>query len=205
MLRLSNTVRILIICQRYTCLQHWQYHFDCFLENVRINVADNENESDDDCETNAITIASIDYVLNHLTTFTTKRMDCVIFQDQQLQTPVRSFVKLNAIHTNYKIILASNDLMVGVVAVFVRSFTHRWLSLSLFECSKIEIWSCFPICRMIWDTFMNCWNSVNKPAHWSVPKRVAVFWIWMNFNRNTVIKTTRPFRSEPRHFDNKFF
>lgn len=112
-LRLSKTVRILIICQRHTCLEHWQFHIDCFLENVRTQIADNENDdTHDDYTTNSITIASIDYVLNNLSVFTANQMDCVIFQDQHLQASFQSFERLNGIKTTHKIILGSIDLMV---------------------------------------------------------------------------------------------
>lgn len=115
-LRLSKTVRILIICQRYTSLEHWQFHIDCFLENVRTRVADNQNDTqddDDDHTTNVITIASMDYVSNNLSVFTANQMDCVIFQDQQLQASLQLFERLNCIKTTHKIILGSSDLMVG--------------------------------------------------------------------------------------------
>lgn len=111
-LRLSNTVRILIICQQQTSLEHWQFHLDCFIENVRTRIADNENDTQDDCTMNAVTIASIDYVLNNLSVFNANQMDCVIFQDQQLQTSFESFERLSSIKATYKIFLGSNDLMV---------------------------------------------------------------------------------------------
>lgn len=113
-LRLSKTVRILIICQRYTSLEHWQFHLDCFIENVQTRIADNENDDDtqDDNTANVVTIASIDYVLNHLSVFKANQMDCVILQDQQLQTSVESFKRLNSIRTTRKIFLGSDDLMV---------------------------------------------------------------------------------------------
>lgn len=112
-LRLSKTVGILIICQRYSSIEHWQFHIDCFLENVRTHVADNgENDTQDDNATNAITIASVDYVISNLSVFTSKQIDCVIFQDQQLQASLQTFEKLNSINASYKVILGSNDLMV---------------------------------------------------------------------------------------------
>lgn len=111
-LRLSKTLRILIVCQRYTSLEHWQFHIDCFLENVQTHIADNENDTQDDYTTNVITIASIDYVINNLSVFTANQMDCVILQDQQLEASFQSFERLNGIKTTHKIILGSNDLMV---------------------------------------------------------------------------------------------
>lgn len=111
--RLSPTIRILIICQRDTSLEHWQFHFDCFLDNVRTRIADKENDTQDDSTMNAVTIASINYVLNNLSAFKANQMDCVIFQDQQLQTSFESFERLSSIRTTHKIFIGGDYLMVG--------------------------------------------------------------------------------------------
>lgn len=111
-LRLSKTAQILIICQQRTSLEHWQFHMDCFIENVRTRIADNETDTQDDCTMNAVTIASLNYVLNNLSVFKANQMDCVIFQDQQLQTTPESFERLSSIRTTHRIFLGSDDLMV---------------------------------------------------------------------------------------------
>lgn len=102
------------MCQHQSSIEHWQFHIDCFLNDVHANVADSEHNSQNDSSSNAITIASIDYVLNHLTLFTTQTFECVVFQDQQIETSMYSLQRLSDIKATYKISLCSNDLMVSI-------------------------------------------------------------------------------------------
>lgn len=115
-LRTSDTKRILIICQRRQSLEHWQYHTDCFLRNVNTKIADNESDiKQDKACTEAITIASLDYVLTHFPAFKTIKFDCLVLQDQYAQMALDIFERLKHIRTKCKIFLCSDDLMVRIM------------------------------------------------------------------------------------------
>ncbi|XP_031631749.1 uncharacterized protein LOC116346009 [Contarinia nasturtii] len=112
-LRTSASSRILIICQRKQCLEYWQYHIDCFLENVNAKIVDSNNDTQqhNTLPTNGAIIASLDHVLNHSSIFTTNKFDCVIVQDQNLQITNNIFEQIKQIEATSKIVLCSNDLM----------------------------------------------------------------------------------------------
>lgn len=112
-LRSTECMHILVICQRKQSLDHWQYHIDCFLENRNSKIADNERSTQFDGSPNPITIASVDYVLSNLPSFMGHNYDCLIFHDQHLQTLADSFTQLNKIKATYRIALCSGDLMVS--------------------------------------------------------------------------------------------
>lgn len=110
----SKSTKILIICHDKKCLEHWQYHIDCLIENVSVKVADSENDSQIDKPTDSITIASLNYVLNHLTSFSQHNYDCVVIQDQLLQISPDVYTQLGQLNGKCKIILCSSDLSVSV-------------------------------------------------------------------------------------------
>lgn len=112
-LRTADSIRILVICHRKESLEHWQFHVDCFLENVHANVADNQKDTQTESSSKEITIVSLDYVLSHLFEFIRHNFDCVVFQDQHLNTKAESFAQLMQIEARYKIALCSSDLMVS--------------------------------------------------------------------------------------------
>lgn len=112
-LRADDSIRILVICHRKQSLDHWQFHVDCFLENINANIADNEKDTQEDSSNKAITIVSLEYVLNNLSIFTAKEFNCVILQDQRSETSAQAFTQLKDIKAMHKIALCSNDLMVS--------------------------------------------------------------------------------------------
>lgn len=114
LLTTSKSMNILVICHDKKCLEHWQYHIDCLLENVSVKVADIESDSQTHKPNGLITIVSMDYVLNHLDSFTQHNYDCAVIQDQQLQISPDVFAQLRLLHLKCKIILCSKDLIVSV-------------------------------------------------------------------------------------------
>lgn len=113
-LKNDDSIGILIICHRKQSLEHWKFHLDCFLENISSNIADNQCDTQLDSSSNGICIASVDYVLNHFSTFKAKKFDILVFQDQRLECSVQVIRQLKEIQASHKIALCSDDLMVSV-------------------------------------------------------------------------------------------
>lgn len=126
-LNCSSRKKILIICQLNEKLLYWKYHIDNLLENASSRIADDQNDVDQGQSLVAVTIASIDYVLSNLPTFTAHEFDILILQDQYLQISAKTFKRLMEIKTTSKILLCSNNLIVSLMAQF-KKYIYKFKS-----------------------------------------------------------------------------